>query len=59
MCPLVVPTGFCCPVWARSIHGSSWELPTSVPINALKMGALLEMGRLMREEEGMGVRKRK
>lgn len=31
----------------------------SVPINTFKMGVLLEMGRLTREEEEMGVRKRK
>lgn len=54
-----------CPCWWCPLVSAAQSGPRaftaarSVPINTFKMGVLLEMGRLTREEEEMGVRKRK
>lgn len=42
---------FCRPAWFKAIHASDSELPGSAPINTLKMWVLLEMQRLVREDE--------
>lgn len=50
---------FCRPAWFKAIHASDSELPGSAPINTLKMWVLLEMQRLVREEEILVQKKKK